>query len=68
MTHTIPTFPPPCPLCEVFATVVGLELGKAVRLIRRVAQQECQCGIVLGAHGLEHPHAVPLVGCTGIRP
>jgi hypothetical protein len=54
----IATYPPfGCPICEVLARVVGLELGKATRLLRRVLEQAChRCGFSLNIHSILHPH------------
>lgn len=65
ITHAI--FPPAlCRICTLFASLYGMELSKALGLMRRAFQQPCTCGYVLGAHGAEHPHAMASVGCTGI--
>src|ERR1700675_1842199 len=62
------TFPPVgCRLCELQAVVVGMALSKEQRLMHRVYQAECRCGIILGAHGIEHPHPAPLMGCQGVE-
>ena len=57
-------FPPSgCRICETYAAVHGMELSKALRLMRRVFAAECLCRITLAAHGIEHPHAAAIVGC-----
>jgi len=47
--------------------MVGKELGQALRLMRRVLQQECACGFWLSAHSVLHPHGIPGSACAGIR-
>jgi hypothetical protein len=62
------TWPPPhCRLCEVHASVVGMELTKATRLIQRVCRMECACSLWYGSHEVAHPHASPITYCPGIR-
>jgi hypothetical protein len=63
----IATFPPSCRICETFASLPGMELGKALKLMAAAMQGECLCGIGIAYHSALHPHASPMVGCLGAQ-